>query len=565
MAYDPVGYDFTGDLFCFSDQEGGAPFRFDKEDRLLGKSYDIPPLLDSAFSLSPEGFIDGLKGDTSVAFLGDLVDNEPFSIRVLKAMVEMKNVNQNRVLLIAGNRDVNKIRMGIELFLEGSDGGLPWTGVDTIPDMIDRLRDIDFTFRKKEVPDYLKGVGLWDSADIDEVYKSGDIVRRVAYMFTRTMGVSKGVFDLAQEINAIFPGANLDAIKEQTLIAKVVCAIQMLLSLMWDVSEIPIPSLRPYIGLYPKFLNRSHIIAMFKYDGKTGVMSHGGIPQTFMNAATGKLEKHALTSPFGFLYTTHGFNPRTLREVILRIEDEKTQLVNALDLVKSEGYTNGSVGDMNVLIDKFIHLSAMTRLRPIEEGTAAALESPIVGMQPIPIEARQDIQVQIGGDWIQRNLDFPDKYFVADGSDEIAYNIYGHAPQGFLPTAFRDKATLHVCLDVSKIDGQANSYSFAFLQMRRETAPKFFGRILFPPTGTGIKYDGESTIYAERVVYYEEEIANGSVALLKNRPIPGTPVVFKSVVVDGRYVKQFNSIIRGGWRVSAKRQRGRKRQTRRRP
>ena len=560
MSYNPTAYDFKGDLFLFSDEEGGAPFRLDHDDKLIGRDQGLPVTIGEAFSISPEGFIDGLQDGTNLAFLGDLVDNSIYSFRVLKAMVDLKNTYADRVLLISGNRDFNKIRMGIELFLQAEDGTLPWTGVTTVPDMIARLASNKFTFRKMDTPTYLKNVGTWNSlaAELDSVYSSGDILKRVSLMFTKTLGIARGELDQIEEINALFPGANLNFVSDPLKAVKTLCAIQMVMSFMWTSEEIPIPELHPYIGLYPKYLNRSHVIALFNYYGEMGVMSHAGIPQTFLDPKTGSMNKHALTSPFGFFYQTPKFNPGGLRTIISRIEDEKTRLVNALEIVKTDGYTNDALSDINTSIDKFIHLTALTTL----SNGASSLDSPIVGFQPIATEARQDILVQLGGGWIEADLAAEgEKLYVNEGTDVIAYNIYGHAPQGFLPTAFRHDKTLHVCLDVSKIEGQTNNYSYAMLHMKPEANPQFIGRILFPPQGPLNQYDAISKMYADRVVYYTHELPKGvPISFLKGTMIPGTSVIMKSVMINGSYGKQFTSI--GGGRRRTLRRRARARKTR---
>jgi hypothetical protein len=120
-------YTFS-DVWFFSDEEGGNPFRFNEDEgRLVDDNKGIPELMNSAFEMAEPGFITGLKGETGLAFLGDLVDNERYSLRLLQTMITLKANHGNRVLLIGGNRDFNKIRIGFELFLQHSvTREVPW-------------------------------------------------------------------------------------------------------------------------------------------------------------------------------------------------------------------------------------------------------------------------------------------------------------------------------------------------------------------------------------------------------------------------------------------------------
>ena len=100
-------------FFCFSDEEGGAPFIFNS----VSDDKGIPKILNDHFEFT-DGIITKLKDNTSFAFLGDLVDNSNHSIRLLESFIRLKSDKPDNVILIGGNRDFNKVRMGIELYFE---------------------------------------------------------------------------------------------------------------------------------------------------------------------------------------------------------------------------------------------------------------------------------------------------------------------------------------------------------------------------------------------------------------------------------------------------------------
>jgi hypothetical protein len=103
-------YDLTGKkLYCFSDEEGGNPFKLDGSFDTDEKG--IFAELNADFSFNNGLITEFKKDNVSFAFLGDLLDNSKFSIRILEKYITLKNIIPNRVILIGGNRDFNKIRM----------------------------------------------------------------------------------------------------------------------------------------------------------------------------------------------------------------------------------------------------------------------------------------------------------------------------------------------------------------------------------------------------------------------------------------------------------------------
>lgn len=51
----------------------------------------------------------------TVVFLGDAVDNGPDNLKILQFFLHLKIPNKNKIILIAGNRDINKLRLLYEL------------------------------------------------------------------------------------------------------------------------------------------------------------------------------------------------------------------------------------------------------------------------------------------------------------------------------------------------------------------------------------------------------------------------------------------------------------------
>jgi len=527
-------YEFT-ELFCWSDEEGGNPFREWGEGT-------VPTLLQEKFEFSADGLLTGLKGDVAIGFLGDLLDNESHSIRVLQAMIRLKNAYPANVLLIGGNRDFNKIRMGIELFLQAEDGTLPWTGIADMGGLLARLTN-PFHFRKSNPPEYLLDVlkGWTESmAAITDAYSGGDIAARVNIMYGKTLGAPLDM--MKRELNTI-----LGAIPEE-LYAKLICTMQMVMSFHWD--DLP-AFLEPFNGLYLTYLRQCHVIASFRINEQTGIMSHAGMPD-------GTINGNLLTSPFGFQVTKD--MPDAILSIILNeIEDEKNRLIEVVQGLRDRNYDSETADDeTNDLINKYVHMTAGADAKFPEKSGVIAEASPIVGLQKVATSDRRDIEVQLGGGtfgWIGRQKGRPIKRVSrVEPTTTIAYNIYGHAPQGFLPTAYRhtSEGTLHVNLDVSKLEEKANALSFVFLHIDAATT-EFIGRIKFPKAGKNTAgsittYTGGATKLPDTIHYYREPIVEKD--LSKERPIPGTPNIIVKYV---KYDREVTTKTAGGRRKTIRR------------
>ena len=536
-------YNFT-ELFCWSDEEGGNPFRnWDKN--------AISDLLDSKFEFSADGLLIGLKEDVAIGFLGDLLDNEAYSIRVLQAMIRLKDTYPDRVLLIGGNRDFNKIRMGIELFLQAEDGTLPWTGIADKDGLLARLAK-PFGFRKTHPPEYLLDVlPAWDSSmkEITTGY-STTIEARVNIMYGKTLGAPLDM--MKRELSDLFGfGGGLAS----DIYAKLICTMQMVMSFHWD--DLP-EFLEPFNGLYLTYLRQCHVIASFRINGQTGIMSHAGMPD-------GTIKGNRLTSPFGF-QVTEDMPDAMLSIVLNEIEEEKNRLIEVVQGLRDRNYDTETADDeTNDLINKYVHMTAGADAKfPAESGVIAEA-SPIVGLQKVATSDRRDIEVQLGGGtfgWIGRQKGQKIKK-VSSGPTTIAYNIYGHAPQGFLPTAYRhtSEGTLHVNLDVSKLEEKANALSFVFLHIDGATT-EFIGRIKFPKAdkntaGSITTYTGGATELPNTVHYYIEPIVEKD--LSKERPIPGTPNIIVKYV---KYDREVTTKAAGGRRKTIRRRSKRSRTSR---
>ncbi len=160
-------------LYVCSDLEGNCPFRFSDETMRVrlqdGTTIDEKTLvinpseisnvnqeLMSNFTLE-DGIINNIKSpDTALAYTGDLFDNGPYSLKLLTTMLNLKTYNRSRVILIGGNRDFNKLRLGIELAVNiTKPDEEPYDLFTNIEHNLEEILNYSFTYKLKDVPPYL--------------------------------------------------------------------------------------------------------------------------------------------------------------------------------------------------------------------------------------------------------------------------------------------------------------------------------------------------------------------------------------------------------------------------
>lgn len=491
-------YDFDANenikkFICFSDEEGGAPFTFKDDEDLLQSVTDnqqnktvVKELVESSFDCE-DGMLTTIKSDTAVGFLGDLLDNNDKSIRVLKKMITLKTQNVTSVILIGGNRDFNKVRMGIECYMTSiEDDLLPWYKSDsemyaTPKAFIDSLKTIEFKYRvaTKDQIDYLT-FGDYDFGSLSRFKE-----------MTKTLGFVPDNF--YNEMKALFPD-----LKDSSplVVDRFSCAMQMILSFEWDAGAIP-TFFHDYIGLYTKYIKLCHVCALFKINDKYGFMSHAGYVH--------------LTSPLG-LDPTKITNTDALLSIMDKSENEKIILLSQLSTLKdatNQPYTQNL--NLHSKIAKFVQLTAPA----ICDGKSCGYEfAPIItqSARTSQKDYLKEIKLKIkGGSWKHEDEKSQGSVKVSKGDEVISYNIYGHQPTCFFPTSNKTGETYHICLDVSKTDSDpnasySNNFSFAlFIIEKQISSIKFIGRTTLIK-GNNLKnnYDIDKTTH----LYYNVDIVD---------------------------------------------------------
>jgi hypothetical protein len=205
--------------------------------------------------------------------------------------------------------------------------------------------------------------------------------------------------------------------------------------------------LKPYNGLYIRYLQNCHIMAVFTKGEKLCFVSHSGVP--YNNDGSNS----------GFFIPSNIGSKSTLA-----IKNNKDNNINLLKGLNREffNFIKKDIDYKSTEYKKYVAMSAACGNIDINDTLKLTSEaSPVVSSLVIlNTYDKRDISL--------KNL------IVKDNDKEIKkiYNIYGHLPTGLLPTVRKNEddglTSYHIGLDISKAEngaGISNKLSFLYLKI----------------------------------------------------------------------------------------------------
>lgn len=142
--------------------------------------------ISEALSLDAGGSL-SLADGWRFVFGGDLVDKAPGSIRCAKALVELKRAYPDRVVLLLGNRDINKMRLTSELHATEIDAVRDLPGPFWV-DATKRVPPLEFV---KQAAVRAEGVQSIDQVDHTMLERYNTKANRLRWMLKDTMGADR--------------------------------------------------------------------------------------------------------------------------------------------------------------------------------------------------------------------------------------------------------------------------------------------------------------------------------------------------------------------------------------
>lgn len=509
-------YDLRGkQLVVFSDEEGGNPFWKDRRKDSQGSNDPIGLVCE-------DGLVTDVRAGTGLAFLGDVQDNAAYSIRLMQRFLDMKLRKPDTVILIAGNRDVNKVRWADEAYItpKASKGTL-WkyiqdqrlnTFIDIVQHVAENIQkgSLEWKFSSKQlvpvmdIPQWSNladKAGLFDSRNSDNGFE--DICRK-------TFGANDAVELMCSELQALNLMHSSNNGRSVTRWEKNVAfaLMSMVMSRVWKSDSLP-KVLSGYNGLYLKYLAACDLCAHVTTDHGVAFVSHSGYNDAF----------HRIYNFVGMSYhgTTDATSVTQLEDVVRSMNALWHQAVGAM-----QGFSSDVMFRSTSQVQHAIHMSAdsgehITNSNGVRFNSRASVIAQPAGVFQDPRDRRHTNTHMVyktkntrgGGQapskqeprltWqtavlTSQKIKYFNLYQDAPSSvhgSVVRFNIYGHQPRGMAPIVQEVNGTYHIDMDVSKIEGQANNYSYALLvipPIHANKEPYVKGRALLTVNNTNNEY-----------------------------------------------------------------------------
>lgn len=403
-------------LILFSDWEGTSP---------LG----TPP--EGVETDPASGLIRGLGEGVRLVYLGDLVDHGPYELRQMANMLRLREeYGGRRVVLIAGNRDCNKMRAAEEQLIARVDDGEPAVGpaeLSSFEDMVGLARRVSrgwgtaFRFARSAAEEPLAGRYARNAQfrlirEREEPLSDGlDRVQQI-----HVLTYNSPLFERAKgrEWRELFGWSDSSLSREErwALVALMNGVATAAAAPPGAASDYPRPD-QPghYLGIVPRYLSACSVAECLTVGKQRVFVSHSGIP------------REPLTAPYALRPSPRSVPPSPPEYVLERINEEFRKNV------RDEGWVRRWTSTPNPR-------SLLTGgVEPWEEDEESDSEGDDPADGPGPVAEA----------WCDVN------------AERFDYTVFGHRPQGLAPTVWLgDDGRIAAGLDVSKLPAELDDTGF---------------------------------------------------------------------------------------------------------
>jgi len=435
-------------IVCFGDPEGNSLKKFlhPKGANPESQTNVITPTVSNLTELEEYLTFDQdnnlvLAKDVILVCLGDVIGDGPDNIELARTLLNLKRVNPTRVILITGNRDVNKVRLGWEL--EPTDACMAEL-ITRVKDFVKRNSDafvgFEFAFKRNDQADF----DYMFSGYPNSIANNKGCLERVKHVLeTNSMGEKCGWRFLVDEYLTA-KDVPIAGISDEVKSYIYVCLVQA----MSGAIDCGVPE---FNNIFEDLLMAGHLMACIEtHDrGKFGFM-HSLPPRMLIPTDPGRIYKEQFDLSFkeaseitdsmiksSKIGITDGI-PLFNYYVKHLLDDRKTPDGMKLLLQFASGVTSGNI---NVYIGKnqFSGLDL-----PVSNQTFNK-----AGFDVLATTAK----IQVGGKPEDLKLVPADTHIDMKDFSRI---ICSHKPQGYIGTKVQFGHQLYYCVDVSKIDEQIN-------------------------------------------------------------------------------------------------------------
>nr|WRJ70014.1 hypothetical protein TetV2_00569 [Oceanusvirus sp.] len=441
-------------LHLFSDEEGAAPFHGHIVDNNLFHKASDP--------IFSDGLVSGVGEGGKLVYLGDLMDRYPYEIRLMQRMLA---IPENDITLIAGNRDVNKLRLIDELRMKKIEGRTDTGGWDkyhpsgypnfqTFEDVVNFAAQTERSWEFETISS--ERFQTWKNMETKKhetlQNKNATATERLALSVNDLMGVKNPVSVKMQEARAFMKDVPdvpedvpdvpdvLGSLDTDEKKAVFVCVLYTILAGGYFIDTHAV-LLKQLDGLYIRFLQRCKIMSLEQVGDTRVLVAHGGVPDLISN-------------PIGLKEASGRENTvqQAIDSINTSFKTHITEFVNG----------KGNAESMEILY-YYIGLSG-----PLQQNTAFGEDkfdyknSPIVTRTRLNPTNRRALYAS-GGDG---KIDYSHPiYATFDDQDDkkvIDYVVFGHTPQGNAPSIWTSAETVYAAIDVSNSrddKSRVNEYS----------------------------------------------------------------------------------------------------------
>jgi len=441
-----------------------------------------------------------LKPNVILVYLGDVIGDGPHNIELVTLLLKLKEDNPTRVIIITGNRDVNKFRLGWEL--EPTAACM----ADLIPRVANSSRtnnfgDFRFEFKYNTADDFDY---MWGKTP-EEISNKPDCLDRVLYITEETFNEYYGwVFLVDEYLTTIGKSQEIETTSLEHKSYIYVYLVQAMSGV------IPCDDAPDFNNIFEKLLMKSHLMACieagdtYKFGFMHSLPPRGKIPtipgyiykgqfdavngmerkdQNKPNNVVSNFKDSSITANNVSINDGLRVFNQSLRRLIKEYHDNPDNPDNRRQLLEwVSGMTTGSYW----LYTKNSIIGANMPISTVSFGTGFD-----------QFETASGIKIQGGGGIDALRASIATEYFDIN---DFTHVVCSHSPKGYVGVKVKttdDK--FYYCIDVSKIDDQEyvvkNRFGCCFLVFDLSTSKgdsvddKFIGRIMLKQSQFPQNYD----------------------------------------------------------------------------
>lgn len=465
---------FSEKIFFFSDIEGSNVY--DKVNK--NKIEDLKHIE------IKDGMITNIDNRSSLVFLGDLIDHNIYDIRLMKSMNKMKKNKPKNIILITGNRDLNKILLLNEFIINNNKENIIYEYlnicknnndiISCYENFIDYCKHISKNFNIKyhfltnNIVDMLKNyLNIIPQNNLHQII-------RIKYIYKYILGAPLILKNRKKEIEIILNISN-EFKKKFELTKNENCAYVLLINMIlfgnYQTNNLFVNKFK---NIEMEYLLNTHLLAIIKHNEKKYLLSHSYIPNDGI-----------LSVPFASNYRKNYIQQHDLKKFLFWLNKNFIKKLSFLSNCYVKNISNINFHKFNKYINnlmstcchKYLH-HTKTNVNNANIVTRQYKLSNLYGGSNITSDAHDKNYHNIVDN--KKNKKFYYNFFDNFiNKKPIEYLLIGHTPFSSIPVIETNNnlTTKIIHLDVSKGDGvPISKKTFCFFVVTMENN-YFIGRI----------------------------------------------------------------------------------------